>query len=195
MKTAKTKTETPLGAPVTPVPSVIPAQAGIQGSARTPWSLASLDSRLRGNDGKLRGNAGKLRGNDGTRSQFGFTLLEVLIALTILAVGILAVMRLFPMALVQQRRAAERTVIASLARTELSEVRTGGMGSGGVINWLQNNAYHAVAQAAQGYTLYESWRSSVARMGQSDVDLYRVVFTVRMNDGREEEFVTYVTER
>ncbi len=128
------------------------------------------------------------------RSQLGFTLLEVLIALTILAVGILAVMRLFPMSLVQQRRAAERTVVASLARTQLSEVRTGGMGQS-LATWLQGNAYRVVAEAARSYTLYDSWRTTATRMGASDVDLYRVVFTVRLHDGREEEFVTYVTER
>lgn len=124
----------------------------------------------------------------------GFTLLEVLIALTILAVGILVIMRLFPMSLVQQRRAAERTVVASLARTQLSEVRTGGVGTA-LSQWLKGNAYHIIDEAASSYTLYKSWRSTVTRMGQSDVDLYRVVFTVRLNDGREEEFVTYVTER
>jgi prepilin-type N-terminal cleavage/methylation domain-containing protein len=130
----------------------------------------------------------------GGRARLGFTLLEVLIALTILAVGILAIMRLFPMSLVQQRRAAERTVIASLARTQLSEIRTGGVGQS-LVSWLQSNSYHVVAQAARGYTLYDSWRGSATRMGGSDVDLYRVVFTVRLHDGREEEFVTYVTER
>ena len=128
------------------------------------------------------------------RSQWGFTLLEVLIALTIMAIGILAVMRLFPMALVQQRRAAERTVIASLARTQLSTVRTGGVGQS-LVSWFQTNTYKVVAQAARSYTLYDSWRTTVTRMGQPDVDLYRVVFTVRMHDGRDEEFVTYVTDR
>jgi hypothetical protein len=33
------------------------------------------------------------------------------------------------------------------------------------------------------------------RAGGSDADLYRVVFSVRMHDGTEQEFVTYMTER
>ena len=124
----------------------------------------------------------------------GFTLLEVIIALTILAVGILAVIRLFPMALTRQRVAAERTVVASLARTTLSEVRTGGVSS--MINeWLARNSYHVIEQAARGYTLYDSWRADIMRTGGSDADLYRVVFSVRMHDGTEQEFVTYMTER
>ena len=188
MKTAKTMNRTDeTGCSAVPVLDstqsavpVIPAKAGIQACQEPMHARRPLDPRF--------------RGDDGTRSRYGFTLLEVLVALTILAVGILGVMRLFPMALVQQRRAAERTVIASLARTQLSEVRTGGVGTA-LNSWIQNNAFHVLDQAARGYTLYESWRSSVTRMGQSDVDLYRVVFTVRMNDGREEEFVTYVTER
>ena len=187
---------------------VIPAKAGIQACQGPGCARGLLDSRLRGNDGKGRGNDGKgrgnggggrrvdagLRGTGGKRKQLGFTLVEVLVALTILAVGIMAVMRLFPMALVQQRRAAERTVIASLARTQLSEVRTGGVGQS-LVSWLQSNSYKVVAQAARSYTIYDSWRTSVTRMGQPDVDLYRVVFTVRMHDGRDEEFVTYVTQR
>jgi len=178
--------------------SVIPAKAGIQAWQERGAARGVLDSRLRGNDGRggndAGGGNGEKRCRHGNASQLGFTLLEVLIALTILAVGILAVMRLFPMALVQQRRAAERTVIASLARTQLSTVRTGGVGQS-LVSFLQRNAYHTVAQAARSYTLYDSWRTSVTRMGQPDVELYRVVFTVRMHDGRDEEFVTYVTER
>ena len=129
------------------------------------------------------------------RGAAGFTLLEVLIALTIMAVGIMAVMALFPKSLDRQRVAAERSVIASLARTQLSEVRVGGTGPNGVLAWAKNNAYNVVAEAARGYTLYDAWRVNATRVGQSDVGLYRVVFTVRLHDGREEEFVTYVTDR
>ncbi|MBW7863176.1 MAG: prepilin-type N-terminal cleavage/methylation domain-containing protein [Candidatus Hydrogenedentes bacterium] len=127
-------------------------------------------------------------------SRAGFTLLEVVIALTILAVGIMAVMALFPASLTQQRVAAERTVIASLARTQLSEVRTGGMGAS-LSEWIRGNAYRVVDAAARGYTLYDSWRASATRVGGPGVELYRVVFSVRLNNGREEEFVTYVTDR
>lgn len=123
----------------------------------------------------------------------GFTLLEVLVALTLLAIGILAIMQLFPQALSQSRVAAERTTVASLARSELGRVKAQGVGSQ-LSDWAVANALKELTTIEQSYALYESWRSTVQRVG-GDVDLYRVTFNVRMFDGREEKFVTYVTEQ
>ena len=121
----------------------------------------------------------------------GFTLLEVVVALAILLIGILAVMQLFPAALTQSRLAAERSMVASLARTELGKVRTGGPG-GSLGEWAKNNAIRNLNDAERAYSLYQGWRSSVQRIG-GETDLYRVTFSVLLQDGREEEFVTYVT--
>jgi prepilin-type N-terminal cleavage/methylation domain-containing protein len=127
------------------------------------------------------------------RAQAGFSLLEVIVALTILAVGILAIMQLFPSSLAQTQRAASRTAVASLARTELGRVKASGVG-GPLTRWAEQNALRQFTTAEQAYTLYESWRSSVQRV-PGGVDLFRVTFNVRMYDGGEEEFVTYVTRR
>ncbi|MCC6144036.1 MAG: prepilin-type N-terminal cleavage/methylation domain-containing protein [Candidatus Hydrogenedentes bacterium] len=126
----------------------------------------------------------------------GFTLLEVMVALSILALGILAIMQLFPVSLRQSRIAAERTVVASLAKTELSKVKAGGVGNQ-LQEWAERNALRTISGVEQAYTLYDSWRSTVQRVQGSalgTVDLFRVTFAVRMLDGREETFVTYVTE-
>jgi prepilin-type N-terminal cleavage/methylation domain-containing protein len=123
----------------------------------------------------------------------GFTLLEVMVALTLLAVGILAVMQLFPQALNQSRIAAERTSIASLARTELGRVKAQGVGEP-LTEWAAQNALRELTTVERAYALYDSWRSTVQRVG-GDVDLYRITFSVRLLDGREEKFVTYVTEQ
>lgn len=128
-----------------------------------------------------------------TRADAGFSLLEVIVALTILAVGILAIMQLFPTSLRQTRKAAERTSVASLARTELGRVKASGVGDP-LTRWAEANAIRQFTVAEQAYTLYESWRSSVRRV-PSGVDLYRVTFNVRLYDGSEEQFVTYVTRR
>ncbi len=125
--------------------------------------------------------------------QHGFTLVEVMVALTILAVAIIAIMRLFPVAIQQSRLAAERQQVAFLAKTELGKLRAGGVGP--LLNeWAAANAYHNLDAAAGTYGLYKSWTSSVKRIS-SDVDLYRVTYNVEMFDGRRERFVTYVTQQ
>lgn len=121
----------------------------------------------------------------------GFTLIEVVVALTILTVGIIAIMQLFPASLTQSRVAAERTVVASLAKTELGRVKAGGVGNQ-LESWIAENALKALTEAQRAYALYEGWRATVQRIG-GDIELYRVTFSVRMFDGRDENFVTYVT--
>ncbi len=133
--------------------------------------------------------------------RLGFTLLEVLVAMTILGVAIIAVMRLFPISLQNTHRAAEQTTVASLARMELGRARASGVYNQDnfqpwMQNWAQQNALRMLTEAQRAYTLYDSWRSSVQRVGggPSGVDLYRITFSVKLLDGRQEKFVTYVTE-
>ena len=123
----------------------------------------------------------------------GFTLVEVMVALTILAVAIVAIMQLFPRAIQQSRTAAERQQVAFLAKTELGKLRAGGLGNL-LTNWASSNTYRNLDASGGVYGLYKSWTSSVNRIS-SDVDLYRVTFSVEMYDGRRERFVTYVTEQ
>jgi prepilin-type N-terminal cleavage/methylation domain-containing protein len=131
----------------------------------------------------------------------GFSLVEILVALTILAVGIIAVMRLFPVSFQQAHLAAERTTVASVARTELGRVRAGGVYNQDnfqpwLAEWARQNALRSLSETNRAYSMYDSWRTSVQRVGGGETgdDLYRVTFSVRLIDGREEKFVTYVTE-
>lgn len=123
----------------------------------------------------------------------GFTLVEVMVALTILAIGIMAIMRIFPESMRQSQQAAERQQVAFLAKTELGNLRAAGIRNL-VGEWANNNAYQNIAAAGGNYGMYKSWTTSVNRIS-SDVDLYRVTFNVEMHDGRRERFVTYVTEQ
>lgn len=127
-------------------------------------------------------------------SQRGFTLVEVIVALTILSIGIIAIMRLFPTSIQQTRIAAERQQASFLAKTELGQLRAGGVGAG-LSSWAAQNAFRSLARAGGEYTgLYKSWTTTAKRVS-SDVDLYRVTLNVEMFDGRRERFVTYVTEQ
>lgn len=128
-----------------------------------------------------------------TKYNRGFTLLEVMVALTILSIGIIAIMKLFPRSIQQTRLAAERQQVSFLAKTELGQLRAAGVGPG-LANWTLNNAFRNIDAAGGNYGMYKSWTSTVRRVS-SEVDLYRVTFNVEMYDGRRERFVTYVTEQ
>lgn len=127
-----------------------------------------------------------------TRAETGFTLLEVLIALAILIIGIVAVMQLFPRSLLQARQAAERSVTAELANSQLGQIRQSG---------AQNLFEGRIPPELMGirdiygaYGLYQGYTTTVQRMnGAADVFLQRVTFTVEFPDGRSEKYVTFVT--
>jgi type IV pilus modification protein PilV len=126
--------------------------------------------------------------------QRGFTLIEVIVALTILSIGIIAIMKLFPRSIQQTRQAAERQQASFLAKTELGNLRSGGVDFE-FTTWAADNAFRAIVAADGSYTgLYKSMSSTLKRVS-SDVDLYRVTYSVEMFDGRRERFVTYVTEQ
>mgnify|MGYP000864407623 CR=1 FL=1 len=123
----------------------------------------------------------------------GFSLLEIVIAMAILGFGVMAVLQLFPRALQQTRQAAEQSTVASLARTELGKMRAAGVGNQ-LVTWAAQNAMNQLTAQQRAYAMYDSWNASVQRVG-GDVDLYRVTFSVTLNSGREERFVTYVTRQ
>lgn len=125
----------------------------------------------------------------------GFTLIEVLVALAILGVAVVAIMKLFPDSLRQARVAAERTIVAELASSRLGQVRAAGAES-----LLQGQpAYLNLSAASQQYKtflMYDGYTSNVQRMhGSDETYLQRVTFTVKMPDGRLETFVTYVAKQ
>jgi len=122
----------------------------------------------------------------------GFTLLEILVATSILAIGFIALVRIFPTALLQTQIVAERTEVTSLARSQVGLLRNTDLGDA-FQKWTISNAYKALSDVEQSYALYTSWSSSVQRIGTT-TPLYRVTFSVEMLDGTEESFVTYVTE-
>ncbi|HOK08410.1 MAG TPA: prepilin-type N-terminal cleavage/methylation domain-containing protein [Candidatus Hydrogenedens sp.] len=126
--------------------------------------------------------------------KYGFTLLEIVIALAIIAGGLVAVFALFPSALKLLTDSAADANISNLARTELSRVRVSGALSTGLNLWLKDTAFQMIETTASAYELYQHYGASASRV-PSGKDLYRVTFKVRLNDGREERFVTYVTEQ
>jgi len=118
----------------------------------------------------------------------------VLVALAILATGIMGAMQLFPAAIQQTHAAAERTAAANLANSELTRLRSLDVFSDDFLSWLYKNTLEMLASTEQAYALYDGWLTTVQQTGASS-DTYRVTFSVQMMDGRRETFVTYVTRR
>ena len=133
------------------------------------------------------------------RNDSGVGLLEVLIALTILAVGIIGTIQLFPSALRQVQLGNERTVTSQLAAGNLGAIQSAG-GDNLLVNRLERSQRLRSLPAGQAAEaiygargIYAGYTSSVQRMrGASRVYLQRVTMNVKMHDGRYEQYVTYV---
>jgi type IV pilus modification protein PilV len=110
------------------------------------------------------------------RKNEGFSPVEVLIAMGILAIGIMAVVRLFPAGLAFSRQAQEKTIAAELAENSLARMRMAGAGN-------------LLGVAQSGY-LY----GGIAQANAQYLGMGAHVDSVDMADGRRENFVTYVTD-
>lgn len=127
----------------------------------------------------------------------GYTFIEMLVAMTILIIGIVFIMRMLPAALRSAHMAGERSVAAQFAGSQLGLTRAAGAE---VIQLDDTNfpqsARMALTSAEQVYNMYTGWQSDLQRMsGAAETYLQRVVFSVEMPDGRRESFVTYVTRQ
>ena len=140
----------------------------------------------------------KLRQNE------GFSPVEVLIAMGILAIGIMAVVRLFPAGLAFSRQAQEKTIAAELAENSVARMRMSGASN--LLGIAQAGALYgdsATANAAvlgadgrvKSDNIVDGYAAAIRRVnGSGDQALVRVTFSVDMADGRREDFVTYVTD-
>lgn len=135
----------------------------------------------------------------------GYSLIEVLIALAILAVGIVGIMQIFPVTLRQTRVAQERTVVSQTANSMLDSVSTAGgrevftkrgdLELAPLTEDMRDREDESLANPDRT-PLYVS-RSTTAHRLPSDDDTYlqRVTVNITLPDGRVERFVTYVMEQ
>lgn len=130
----------------------------------------------------------------------GYTFIEMLVAMTILIIGIVFIMRMLPTALRAAHLAGERSVAAQFAGSQLGLTRAAGAE---VVQLDDTNfpmsqrlVFNAANSIYDIYSMYTGWQSDMQRMsGAAETYLQRVVFSVEMPDGRRESFVTYVTRQ
>ena len=120
----------------------------------------------------------------------GFTLLEVLIALGILAIGIIGVMQLFPMSLINARPAAERTITSQTAHSVLGQIRASSAEA-----LFRDQIPLELILLDDANAIYNFSTTVEKLSGAAEVYLQRVTFTVSFSDGRSENFTTFVTRR
>lgn len=127
-------------------------------------------------------------------SQGGFTLLETLIALVILATGILSILLLFPIAMERHRVNTLRTMTTTIAQTQLGRLRAGDTDVN-FHQWLRDNKLKPVSTTDPVSQHIKSWVVSSQPAGEINLGLYRVTIGLRLWDGRTEYYTTYVTDR
>lgn len=136
------------------------------------------------------------------REERGFSPIEVLIAMAILAIGIVAIMKLFPSGLRASRVAQERTIASELADSNLGRMRMTGVSN--LLGMARASTMYNLASSMDVYThgylpdptkTIDGMATVVSRVaGPLDENRVRVVFSVDFPDGRRENFVTYVTD-
>ncbi len=126
----------------------------------------------------------------GLRRGGGFTLIEVIVALAILLVGIVGVMQLFPVSLINSRRASERTITSQTAHSVLGQIRASSAEA-----LFRGQIPLELIQFDNANAIY-NFSTTVEKLGgAAEVYLQRVTFTVSFSDGRSENFTTFVTRR
>lgn len=114
----------------------------------------------------------------------GFTLIEIVISLAILAVGLVGILSLFPIGFDSARRSVNSTQVAIFGHEKLEQLRNSGFPALGVSTG---------SFADPGY----SWSQSVSTVDSADV-LRKVDLTVTWeyrNHSYQQVFTTYVATK
>jgi prepilin-type N-terminal cleavage/methylation domain-containing protein len=123
------------------------------------------------------------------KSQKGFTLVEVLVALAILLIGIGTIMQIMPISLLYARSAAEQTVASQAADSVIGQLRQMGADALFFDEIPRDLLQFEKAAGFYGYT------TTIQRIpGTKDNYLQKVTFTVVLPNDKQQQFVTYISK-
>jgi len=110
-------------------------------------------------------------------TKYAFTLIEIITALAILAIGLLSILALFPVGFHASKRAADFTQVTLFAQEKMEEVKMKGFAA-------------AVSESGVG------WNTDVAIVpGYSNLKEITVTVTwTERGQTRQEEFKTYIAD-
>ena len=121
----------------------------------------------------------------------GFSLLELIIAVGVLAIGLVGILQIFPVGLRASRRAGTITRAAFLAQNKMEEVKMAGFDA------ITELPPRMPLSGSESDFEWEIFIEDVALDGlESSDDMRKVIITVSwMERGRErsKDFITYVT--
>lgn len=124
------------------------------------------------------------------RTDAGFTLVEILVALAILLVGLVSVLILFPQSLSQANTANKKSVSADHAREVLGEISQ--LGADYLYyDQIDKDILHKSAEG--GVFGYETTIQRIEH-GDAESRLQRVTFTVTFPNGTSERYTTFVVK-
>lgn len=126
------------------------------------------------------------------RNEAGFGLVELLIAMTVLAVGVLAVFAMFEAGIVQIRRASTVTTAAALLDAEMEKFRAIRYDAIG-LDETDVTATDSIYKADSAYDPDPADRVNLPACGSSPCTTKVPVQTITGADGRSYRVDTYVT--
>ena len=123
----------------------------------------------------------------------GFSLIEVLIAVLILLVAVLSAVALILKSELATHQAKEETLAALIIQSQFSLLAAAHAAYQQY--WLADNALNFVKPLQEpDKWLCRSWMVSATEIAL-DPQLFRVTMNLQMIDGRQEDYVTYITPR
>ncbi len=126
-----------------------------------------------------------------TNRQSGFTLMEILIAVAVLAIGVVSVVNLFPVGLQAARRTANFSDAAALAQRQMELYRSYGYGEIDDM-FASDPDYYPNQTDTEVFPDDEDYRWWMM-LEHATLDMFEMTLNIYWLDGGQEQYETFFT--